>query len=124
MGVRWSGEGERASQQALLDYTCNNNSANRNCTTKTTLCRRLVAISCQFQLPSCRRATLDSLPCYSSCLSSLFALAQPVPGPAKPAGSTWLGLFGFALCYRKTFNVCLGFVAAATFVFAHFAHMY
>lgn len=40
-----------ARQQALLDYTCNNNSANRNCTTKTTLCRRVVAISCQFSTP-------------------------------------------------------------------------
>lgn len=44
----WGSGSQRARQQALLDYTCNNNSANRNCTTKTTLCRRVVAISCQF----------------------------------------------------------------------------
>lgn len=70
-----SGEVERARQHALLDYTCNNNSANRNCTTKTTLCRRVVAISCQFQLPSCR-------------LPSLLLLMPELPFRTSPT-STW-----------------------------------
>lgn len=92
----WLETGAQALAQArprALDYSiCNNNLLNRNYATKTTLCRRVVALS------------------YRPSTWAVKLLA--------------LGLFGFAFCYRKTFNVCLGFVVAATFVFAHFAHMY